>query len=54
MRWKVSRHSDDPRQIDLIAVFALLILIVSASRLFSDTPNLPTTAFVEPSQTVRW
>jgi hypothetical protein len=54
MRWKVSRHGHDPRQIDLIAVFTLLILIVTACRFFSETPNVPTTAFIEPSQTVRW
>jgi hypothetical protein len=55
MRWKVSRQGHDPRQIDLIAVFALLILIVTACRFFLETPNVPTTtAFIEPSQTVRW
>jgi hypothetical protein len=54
MRWKISHHGHDPRQIDLIAIFALLILIVAAYRFFSDTPNVPTTAFIEPSQSVRW
>jgi hypothetical protein len=55
MRWKISHHGHDPRQIDLIAILALLILIVTAYRFFSDTPNVPaTTAFIEPSQSVRW
>ena len=55
MRWKISNHGHDPRQIDLIAIFALLILIVMAYRFFSETPNVPnTTTFIEPSQKVRW
>jgi hypothetical protein len=54
-RWKISHRGHDPRQIDLIAIFALLIVIVAACRFFdsrSDTPS--TTAFVVPSQSVRW
>ncbi len=55
MRWKISHHGHDPRQIDLIAIFALLVLIVTAYRFFSETPKVPsTTAFIEPSQSVRW
>jgi hypothetical protein len=55
MRWKISRHGHDPRQIDLLAVLALLIVIVSAYRYFSQSPGLPnTTAFIVPSQSVRW
>ena len=30
MRWKISPHGHDPRQIDLLAVIALVILIVAA------------------------
>jgi hypothetical protein len=55
MRWKISHRGHDPRQIDLIAIFALLIVIVAACRFFdsrSDTRS--TTAFVVPSQSVRW
>ena len=55
MRWKISHRDHDPRQIDLIAILALLILIVAACRLLSrgsDTTN--STAFVVPSQSVRW
>jgi hypothetical protein len=29
MRWKISHHGHDPRQIDLLAMLALLILIVA-------------------------
>ena len=55
MRWKISRYGHDPRQIDLMAVLALLIVIVAAYRYFSQSPELPnTTAFTVPSQSVRW
>jgi hypothetical protein len=56
MRWKISHHGHDPRQIDLLAVIALIILIVSAfgylERHITSPPS--STAFVEPSQNVRW
>ena len=55
MRWKISHGGHDPRQIDLIAILVLLVLVVAACRLFagdSDTPS--TTAFIVPSQSVRW
>jgi hypothetical protein len=61
MRWKIS-HGDhdhrghDPRQIDLIAIVALLIAIIAAFRFYSSsfdtTPS--TTAFIVPSQSVHW
>ena len=54
MRWK-SHRSHDPRQVDLIAIFALLIVVIAACRFFdsrSDAPN--NAAFVVPSQSVRW
>jgi hypothetical protein len=55
MRWKISHHGHDPRQIDLLAVFALLIIIVGAYRYFTNSPEAPnTTAFIVPSQSVRW
>jgi hypothetical protein len=55
MRWKISHRGHDPRQIDLIAVLALLILIVAACRFFASGPDAPrTTAFIDPSQSVRW
>jgi hypothetical protein len=55
MRWKISHRGHDPRQIDLIAVLALIIVIVAAYRFFSggsDAPNA--TTFIVPSQSVRW
>src|SRR3981189_3632141 len=53
MRWKTGHHEHDPRHIDLIAVFALLILIVAACRFLSRSDPPATTAFIAPSQSVR-
>jgi hypothetical protein len=55
MRWKISRHGHDPRQIDLLAIIALLILIVSAFFYFTHKPQtLNNSAFIVPSQSVHW
>ena len=55
MRWKISYHGHDPRQIDFLAVLALLIIIVAAYRYFAHNAESPSsTAFIEPSQSVRW
>jgi hypothetical protein len=55
MRWKTNHREHDPRNVDLMAAFALLVLIVAAYRFYTGTPSVPsTTAFIEPSQTVRW
>jgi hypothetical protein len=55
MRWKIGPHGHDPRQIDLLAVAALMIVVVSAMLYFDRSPQPPTaTAFIEPSQNVRW
>ena len=55
MRWKISHHGHDPRQIDLLAVLALFVVIVAALRYFGSTPEpQATTAFIVPSQSVRW
>ena len=55
MRWKFSHHGHDPRQIDLVAILALLIIIVTAFEYFGRSGEVPSTsAFIEPSQQVRW
>jgi hypothetical protein len=56
MRWKISHHGHDPRQIDLIAILALLIIIVVAFGLYSASTVAPPNkaAFIVPSQSVRW
>jgi hypothetical protein len=55
MRWKISHRGHDVRQIDLLALLALLIAIIVAWHYFGGVP-LPrnTAAFIEPSQSVRW
>jgi hypothetical protein len=55
MRWKISRHGHDPRQVDLLAVIALIIVIIAAWSYLDRSAKPPDTAgFVEPSQSVRW
>jgi hypothetical protein len=55
MRWKITPRGHDPRQIDLMAALALVIVIVAACRFFSAGSETPsTTAFIVPSQSVRW
>ena len=55
MRWKNSRHGHDPRQVDLLAIIALLVVVVAAYSYLSRKPEPPnTTALIVPSQSVRW
>src|SRR5260370_37568 len=47
MRWKISRHGHDSRQVDLLAVIALVIIIVAAWLYFGESPEPPSsTAFI--------
>jgi hypothetical protein len=55
MRWKIHHPEHDPRHVDLLAVFALLVLIVAAFKFYEGSPEPPaTTAFIVPSQSVHW
>jgi hypothetical protein len=56
MRWKISHHGHDPRQIDLIAILALLIIIVAAFTFYNASTVAPPNkaAFIVPSQSVHW
>jgi len=56
MRFRVSPSGHDPRQIDLLAVLALIVIIVAAWRYYDDSIALPpsTTAYIVPSQHVHW
>jgi hypothetical protein len=61
MRWKISRgdhdhRGHDSRQIDLIAIVALLIAIIAAFRFYNNSFDTApsTTAFIVPSQSVHW
>jgi len=54
MRWKI-KPDRDPRQTDLIAVLVLLLTIGTAYHIFTSEPPPPSqTAFIVPSQSVRW
>ena len=56
MRWKISPRGHDPRQIDLLAIIALIVVMVAAYALivhFAATPQ-STTAFIVPGQNARW
>jgi hypothetical protein len=54
MRWKFSPRGHDPRQIDLFAALALLIVIVAIGHFMTKHPKPHITSFIEPSQTVHW
>ena len=55
MRWKISRHGHDPRQVDLLAVIALVIIIAAVWSYLGRSARPPdAAAFVEASQSVRW
>jgi len=55
MRWKISPHRHDPRQIDLLAIAALIVLVICAFVYIDRSPQPPvTTGFIAPSQHTRW
>jgi hypothetical protein len=55
MRWKISHHDHDPRQLDLLAALVLLVVIGAAYLYFTHHPKAPdAAAFIVPSQSVRW
>jgi hypothetical protein len=55
MRWKISHRSHDPRQSDLLAALALVMVIIAAWHYFGESPSAPRiTSFIVPSQSVRW
>jgi hypothetical protein len=61
MRWKISRgdhdhRGHDPREIDLIAIVALLFVIIAVFRFYNGSFATPpsTSAFIVPSQSVHW
>ena len=55
MRWKIKPSGHDPRQIDLLAVVAMLIVIIAVGHYLTEHPKPRlTSSFIEPSQTVRW
>jgi hypothetical protein len=56
MRWKISRHGHDPRQIDLLALAVLIVAIIAAwGYLAATSDQAPDkAAFIVPGQSVRW
>jgi hypothetical protein len=55
MRWNFQPSGHDPRQIDLLAVIAILLVIVAVGYYLTEHPKAHmTSSFIEPSQTVRW
>jgi hypothetical protein len=56
MRLHLHRDGHDPRQIDLVAVIALLVAVYGGV-CFLASPNFSpasTTTFIEASQSARW
>jgi hypothetical protein len=55
MRWKFQPSGHDPRQIDLLAIVAIVLIVLVAGHFLSE-PNKRrgTGSFFEPSQTVHW
>ena len=55
MRLHIENHGHDPRQVDLVAVIALIILVfVAICYLSGPTNEQMATALIVPSQTVHW
>jgi hypothetical protein len=55
MRWKLRPSGHDPRQIDLLAALAILIVIAAVGHYLSGPAKTRvTSSFIEPSQSVRW
>jgi hypothetical protein len=56
MRLRKRPTGHDPRQIDLLAILALLVIAIAAWRYLEDSTALPpsTTAYIVPSQHVHW
>jgi hypothetical protein len=57
MGWKFRTGGHDPRQIDLLAALAIVAFIVAVGHFLYTTEHpkpQTTSAFIEPSQSVRW
>jgi hypothetical protein len=55
MPWKIRPSGHDPRQIDLLAALAILVLIAVVGHYLSEPAKTrATSSFIEPSQSVRW
>jgi hypothetical protein len=56
MRWKISSQGHDPRQIDLLAIAAIVVVILTAYVAIEHCASSPqgTTGLIVPSQSTRW
>jgi hypothetical protein len=55
MRWKIRPSGHDPRQIDLLAALAIVIAVIVVGHYLIVRPKpRQTSAFIVPSQSVRW
>jgi hypothetical protein len=55
MRWKLRPSGHDPRQIDLLAALAIVIVVIAVGHYFFERPRpQQTSAFIVPSQSTRW
>jgi hypothetical protein len=55
MPWKIQPSGHDPRQIDLLAIVAMIVIIIAVGTYLSELAKThPTSGFIEPSQSVRW
>jgi hypothetical protein len=55
MRWKIKPSGHDPRQLDLLAIIAIVLIVIAVGHfLIQPAKRSGTSSFFEPSQTVRW
>jgi hypothetical protein len=55
MRWNIKPSGHDPRQIDFLAIVAMILIVIVVGHFFSEpVKRRGTSSFFEPSQTVRW
>jgi hypothetical protein len=55
MRLRIEKHRHDPRQVDLVAVIALVVLVFAAiCYLYGSATEPMMTGLIVPSQTVHW
>ena len=55
MRWKIQPSGHDPRQIDLLAIVAMIVVVIAVGAYLSEpVKSRLTSGFIEPSQSVRW
>ena len=55
MRWKLQPSGHDPRQIDLLAIVAMILIVLAVGHFLSEpAKRRGNSSFFEPSQTVRW